>query len=131
MKNIDERIYYINKSALNHLSYRQLSELIESDDFHHRGKLVSNFETTIEDGRSASKALEAFTDQLVCGHWYTSCFYNELIYKDDKEKQLDVRKDNPIFKSDQYPGLIGLDTCTALTKKVNVLVLKSDEFNHY
>ena len=61
---------------------------------------------------------------LVCGHWHTSTFYNELIYKDEKEKQLDIKKDNSIFKSELYPGLIGLDTCTALTKKVNILVIK-------
>lgn len=64
VKNIDERIYYINKSATEHLSYRRLEEIINSDDFHHRGKLVNNFEMTIKDGRSASKALEAFTDQI-------------------------------------------------------------------
>ena len=61
---------------------------------------------------------------LVCGHWHTSSFFNELIYKDDKEKQLDIRKDNPIFQSELYPGLIGLDTCTALTKKVNILKIE-------
>lgn len=61
---------------------------------------------------------------LVCGHWHTSLFYNDLLYKNNPEKQLDIRKDNPIFKSDLYPGLIGLDTCTALTKKVNILVIK-------
>ena len=61
---------------------------------------------------------------LVCGHWHTSSFYNELLYKHDKTKQLDVKKENPIFKSELFPGLIGLDTCTALTKKVNVLVIQ-------
>ena len=61
---------------------------------------------------------------LVCGHWHTSSFYNDLLYKNDKTKWLDVKKDNPIFKSELYPGLIGLDTCTALTKKVNVLVIQ-------
>ena len=61
---------------------------------------------------------------LVCGHWHTSSFYNELLYKNDKTKQLDVKKENPIFISEMFPGLIGLDTCTALTKKVNVLVIQ-------
>lgn len=61
---------------------------------------------------------------LVCGHWHTSSFYNELIYKNEPDKKLDIKKDNPIFKSQEYPGLIGLDTCTALTKKVNILKLE-------
>ena len=61
---------------------------------------------------------------LVCGHWHTSDFYNNLLYENEPEKILDIKKSNPIFVSDKYPGLIGIDACTALTKKVNVLVLK-------
>ena len=64
---------------------------------------------------------------LVCGHWHTSLFYNNLLYKDEPEKQLDIYTQNPIFKSDKYPGLIGLDTCTVLTKKVNVLVINEED----
>ena len=60
---------------------------------------------------------------LVCGHWHTSDFYNKLLYPHEKEKWLDVRNDNPIFKSELFPGLIGIDACTALTKKVNILVI--------
>ena len=64
---------------------------------------------------------------IVCGHWHTSDFFNNLIYKNDKTKQLDPRVSNPIFKSDKYPGLIGLDSCTALTKTVNVFVINENE----
>jgi len=64
---------------------------------------------------------------LVCGHWHTASFYNDLLYKDEPSKQLDVRRENPIFKSDKFPGLIGLDTCTVLTRKVNVLVLQEKD----
>ena len=64
---------------------------------------------------------------LVCGHWHTSDFYNKLLYQNDNFKQLDIRTSNPIFKSDKYPGLIGIDACTALTKKVNVLVIKESD----
>lgn len=63
---------------------------------------------------------------IVCGHWHTSDFFNNLLYKSQKSKQLDIKISNPIFKSDKYPGLIGLDACTALTKVVNVLVLKEE-----
>ena len=64
---------------------------------------------------------------LVCGHWYTSDFYNKMLYKDEPERQLDARIENPIFKSDLFPGLIGIDACTALTKKVNVLIIESEK----
>ena len=64
---------------------------------------------------------------IVCGHWHTSDFFNHLLYENEKSKHLDVRVSNPIFKSDKYPGLIGLDGCTAATLKVNVLILKEEE----
>ena len=60
---------------------------------------------------------------IVSGHWHTSDFFNNL--KNLKEKY-DVQKNNPIFVSKKYK-LIGLDACTAATKKVNVLVLNEDE----
>ena len=47
--------------------------------------------------------------------------------KNQKSKQLDIKVSNPIFKSDKYPGLIGLDACTALTKVVNVMVFKEED----
>ena len=64
---------------------------------------------------------------LVCGHWHTSDFYNELLYQYKPSKQLDIHNENPIFKNEKYPGLIGIDACTYLTKKVNVLVINEDE----
>lgn len=60
---------------------------------------------------------------IVCGHWHTADFYNNL-------KNLRVRYNlylnNPIFVSKRYK-IIGLDACTAATNKVNVLVLNEDE----
>ena len=66
---------------------------------------------------------------LVCGHWHTSDFYNHLLYKNTPSKQLNIKKSNPIFKSDKYPGIIAIDACTVLTKKVNVLVISENEIN--
>lgn len=57
---------------------------------------------------------------IVCGHWHTSDFFNHLT------RQHKTRTQNPIFNSKKYK-LIGLDACTALTNKINVLVLKEDE----
>ena len=58
--------------------------------------------------------------KLVCGHWHTSDFYKEL---DNKLINLNT---NPIYKSDKY-NIIGLDTCTVLSHKVNILVLNENE----
>lgn len=63
---------------------------------------------------------------LVCGHWHTSDFWNELVYKDDVSKRLSVYKSNPLFKVDGI-NLIGLDACCAATKTINVLVLTEEE----
>lgn len=60
---------------------------------------------------------------VVCGHWHTADFYNNL--KNLKVKY-DLYENNPIFISKKYK-LIGLDACTAATHKVNVLVLSEDE----
>jgi len=64
---------------------------------------------------------------IVCGHWHTSDFYNNLLFINQKSKQLDIKVSNPIFQSEKFPGLIGLDACTALTKVVNILVLNEED----
>lgn len=60
---------------------------------------------------------------IVCGHWHTSDFFNNLKHL---KMKYDIKNNNPIFKSKKY-HLIGLDACTALTNKINVLVLNEDE----
>ena len=60
---------------------------------------------------------------IVCGHWHTADFYNNL--KNLKVKY-DLYENNPIFISKRY-RIIGLDACTAATNKVNVLVFNEDE----
>ena len=57
---------------------------------------------------------------IVCGHWHTSDFFNNLT------KQRKGKYECPIFKSKRYK-LIGLDACTVMSNKVNVLVLNEDE----
>lgn len=59
---------------------------------------------------------------IVCGHWHTSDFFNNL----SKSKHKKDITNNPIFKSKKYK-LIGLDACTVVTHKVNILVLKDEE----
>lgn len=60
---------------------------------------------------------------LVCGHWHASDFYNNLEYKKEPEKWLNVYTDNPIYLS---KNLIALDACTVATKGINILVINED-----
>ena len=50
---------------------------------------------------------------LVCGHWHTSDFFYQL---DDVYKKT---ADSPIYNNH---GLIGLDACTALSKRINLFI---------
>ena len=58
---------------------------------------------------------------LICGHWHTSDFWNKL-----ENKHYNVYDFDPIFISKNYPGLIGLDACTAASKGCNILVINED-----
>ena len=70
--------------------------------------------------RKAYLKLNQTGKTIVCGHWHTSDFFNHLT------KQYKSIYDCPIFKSKRYK-LIGLDACTAGSKKVNCLVLEEDK----
>ena len=63
---------------------------------------------------------------LVCGHWHTSDFYNKLLYPTERDKWLSD-SNNPIFKNELFPGLIGIDACTVLSKRVNILVISESD----
>ena len=79
------------------------------------------------------KKLNKTGKTIVCGHWHAGDFWNHLEYENDLDKWLDVSTDDPIFHSDKFPDLIGLDACTALTNGVNVMVMENDDlqfFNH-
>lgn len=69
----------------------------------------------------ALQGLNKTNKTIVCGHWHTSDFFNHLTsrqhYSMDK---------NPIFKSKKYK-LIGLDACTAISGKVNILIIDENK----
>ncbi len=54
---------------------------------------------------------------LVCGHWHVQDFH--LKFEGKKNDSLIYCKD----------GLIGLDACTAVSQRCNILVIDSDSFN--
>ena len=70
--------------------------------------------------KKAKEKLNQTGKTIVCGHWHTSDFYNNLT------KQRKGKYECPIFNSKRYK-LIGLDACTVVSKQVNVLVLNEDE----
>lgn len=57
---------------------------------------------------------------IVCGHWHTSDFFNNLT------KQHKDRFDCPLFVSKKYK-LIGLDACTAISGKINLFTIEEPE----
>lgn len=59
---------------------------------------------------------------IVCGHWHCS-FGHKHILK-DCETEFGLEANFNIYKN---TGIIALDTCTAITKRVNVLVLTEEE----
>ena len=70
--------------------------------------------------KKAQEGLNKTGKTIVCGHWHTSDFFNNLT----KQSKSDF--DCPIFKSKRYK-LIGLDACTAGSGKVNCLVMDEEE----
>ncbi len=56
---------------------------------------------------------------IVCGHWHCSALWHEL--DPIKYPEFD---DNANFEPFITKNMIALDTCTAYTRKVNVVVLE-------
>lgn len=71
--------------------------------------------------KKAKAGLNKTDKTIVCGHWHTSDFFNNLKNKNNTKKY-DLYN-NPIFKSKRYK-LIGLDACTTITLLVNIFVFE-------
>ena len=65
VKDRDERLFYIQITALSHLSKEGVIKAIDNDEFHHRGALPNNFLTTFPDPKSARRAIRAFKDEYL------------------------------------------------------------------
>lgn len=65
IKNVNERIYYINYCSRNHLGSLELEKAIDNDDYHRRGQLPNNFSNTILDSNQAVKTISNFKDQYL------------------------------------------------------------------
>lgn len=62
---IEERIFYIRQTALNHWNKDRLVEEIKADVFHHQSQMPNNFMRTIPQKVNALKAIEMFKDNYL------------------------------------------------------------------
>ena len=65
VKSIEERTFYISKCASNHLSVRQLDEIIDEELYNSQGELPNNFSDSIQDSRYLYKAINTFKDEYL------------------------------------------------------------------
>ncbi|MBM0657935.1 YhcG family protein [Capnocytophaga genosp. AHN8471] len=65
VKDLEERIFYIELSIKEQLSFRALQKAIKADEFHHRGVLPNNFIQTLPSAQQALKAVSMFKDSYL------------------------------------------------------------------
>ncbi|TRX29162.1 DUF1016 domain-containing protein [Flavobacterium franklandianum] len=64
-KNIEERIFYIQKTATEFWNNTTLKHHLKSDLYQRQGKLAHNFQTTLSENSFRQKALMAFKDEML------------------------------------------------------------------
>lgn len=64
-KELQDRYYYIHRTAEEHLSVEKLKQLIRDKVHEHRGDMPNNFASTIPDKREARKAVMMFKDDYL------------------------------------------------------------------
>lgn len=65
VKDIEERIFYINICASEKYSYDTLGTSIARDDYHHQGSLPNNFMQTLPAAEQAFRAINTFKDEYL------------------------------------------------------------------
>lgn len=107
VKQIDERIFYIELAYYNHLSVPQLTELINQNVYKHRGKLSNNFVSTIKDSKEAIKAITAFKDN------YSLSFVNteEIDVRDKEDIDERVLENRIVHNIKKFILTFGKDFC--------------------
>lgn len=78
-KSIDERLFYIRRSAAEFWSKRTLLQHIKAGDYATQGKAVNNFALTMPDDKQMSRAVQAFRSE------YLLDFVNIVDANDDEE----------------------------------------------
>ncbi len=65
VKDLHERLFYIQRAANEMLSYVGLKQSISADDFHHQGTLPNNFIQTLPAADQAFRAISTFKDEYL------------------------------------------------------------------
>lgn len=65
VKDIDDRYYYINRTAQEHLAVKKLRQLIKEQAHKHQGTMPNNFVHTIDDPAETRRAVEMFKDEYL------------------------------------------------------------------
>ncbi len=65
VKEVEARIFYINRCAAEKYSYDALGRSIARDDYHHQGSLPNNFLQTLPASEQAFRAINTFKDEYL------------------------------------------------------------------
>ena len=98
IKQLNERIYYINKCANEHLSKRELERLIEQNDYKLHGQLPNNFIETIPNAEQAFKAIDSFKSEYFLEYLNTE----ELDVRDKDDVDERVLENNIVHNIKNY-----------------------------
>lgn len=102
-KDLDERLFYIHQTAVNHWSYRNLLPHIKADDYHHQATLPNNFELNIKDPRQAIKAIRTFKDEYLLDFINTE----ELGIRDEEDVDEKVIENGIVHNIKQFIMMFG------------------------
>lgn len=101
--NIEERLFYIEKSVLGNWNVEKLKYNLKSNLFFHKGKLQNNFDKTIENDSFRNKAINSFKDELLLD------FIN--ITDSDEEPDERVLEQSIVNNIKKFIMAIGNDFC--------------------
>lgn len=65
VKNLEERYFYIHKTAQEHLSVEALALSIKNNNFLHKDEIPNNFSSTLPSAKLARRAVEMFKDEYL------------------------------------------------------------------
>ena len=64
-KDLQERLFYIHQTFVNHWDKNKLRDMLKSDLYHHQGKLPNNFTNTMNSSKNALQAIGMFKDEYL------------------------------------------------------------------
>lgn len=65
VKDISERLYYLQRCADEHITVETLRKILNNDDYHHQGGLPNNFMQALSSSDQALRAITTFKDEYL------------------------------------------------------------------